>query len=117
MNTHFTPYYVHCPRCGHLDRHFADKVTSFATCANCHHTNRICFFNQPERTEEWVAQKLRGEISIVQKKDLLGRISMGWFSETKILIAETKDSSGGVSPLADEIMGLAEIEAKRRNSL
>lgn len=117
MNTHMAVSYVHCPECGHLDRHFRDEANSLVSCAKCQQLNYFRRFIQPERTEEWIAQKLGREISIVQKKDLHGRISIGWFSDSKILVANTKDYLGRDSPLVDEILELAEKEAERRNNL
>lgn len=114
------PQYLHCPKCGELDRHFTTENTRRLPCQKCWEYHPASDFKEPEISDEWIPLIRCGtEISIVQKKDLHGRISAGWFSETKILIADTKARGGECEacPVFDEIVALAHKEAKRRNAL
>ena len=110
------PTYLHCPKCNDLDRHFIDAEDSDVYCQKCLKISPISALIEPEVTDEWVAQALGSEISIVQKKDLHGRISCGWFSSTKIIIAEAAVYGfKGTSPVFDALFKLAEDEAAKRN--
>jgi hypothetical protein len=98
-----------------LQRWFYEGETHLGRCDYCgglsHPPERVL----PERTDEWIAQALGTEISIVQKKNLHGRISCGWFSESKVLIAEAADYGHTLSPVFDKILELAHEEAAKRN--
>lgn len=109
--------YLHCPRCGVLDRYFYESLDGEWTCQSCRWRSSRKDFKQPEISDEWIAQALGTEISVVQKKDLHGRISCGWFSESKILIAEGQAyaRSSEKSPVMAGLLKLAEEEAARRN--
>jgi hypothetical protein len=98
-----------------LQRWFYEKETSLGSCNRCGKLSRVTERVLPECTDEWVAQALGYEISIVQKKDLHGRISCGWFSESKVLIAEAADYRRTPSPVFDKILELAHEEAAKRN--
>jgi len=110
-------HYVHCPHCGELDRHFSDfgfgEKTERWFCQKCLTYSLVSDYVQPEVTDEWIVRAVHGEISIVQKKDVHGRISHGWFSESKVLIADNTKHS----PVHDQIIELARQEADRRNAL
>ena len=113
--------YVHCPQCNDLDRHFSegDNPKGSWFCQPCLEIYPCVDFKEPEISDKWVAQILGTEISVVQMKDLHGRISCGWFSETKILIAEVQAyaNSSEVSPVVEKIMQTAKEEAIDRNNL
>ena len=113
----FEEHYVLCPVCGVLDRHFGDRQSCVWACSECRVASVSGEFTYPEVSDEWIPQVLGTEVSIVQKKDLHGRISCGWFSDTKVLIAEARapHDSSDPSPVFDGLMKQAVEEAARRN--
>lgn len=108
--------YVHCPRCDKLNRYFNLHCRT-RICYHCGDVSKKSEFKEPEVSDRWIAQRMGHEISIVQMKDLHGRISCGWFSDSKVLIAEAQAHAGSseVSPVVDQLFRLAEIEAEKRN--
>ena len=72
-------------------------------------------FKEPSVTDKWIVSDKETEISIVQEKDVHGRISHGWFSESKILISESAYTSDLKSPVHEQIVLLAQKEADERN--
>lgn len=60
---------------------------------------------------EWLAQRIDEEISIVRRSRFHGRISHGWFDKDKVLIAKVGDVEG----VAGEVLRIASEEAARRN--
>ncbi len=107
--------YAHCPHCMKLQRWFYESDEELTLCFSCGKTTRWAECVQPERSDEWVPLVLGTEISVVQKKELHGRISCGWFSEGKVLIADAKDYNGTKSPVFEQLVKLAHEEAARRN--
>lgn len=107
-------HYVHCPECGKYDRHFVENLESKTYCSKCGFVAPINHFHKPEVSDRWIPQVKRDEICVIQMKDLHGRLSLGWFSETKVLIA--KAGSKEPSPIFDALVAIAVEEANRRNA-
>ncbi len=107
--------YAHCPHCMKLQRWFYESEEAPKFCFGCGKTTSWVECVQPEQSDEWIPLVLGSEISVVQKKELHGRTSQGWFSEGKVLIADAKDYAGAVSPVFEQLVKLAHEEAARRN--
>jgi hypothetical protein len=107
--------YAHCPHCTKLQRWFYESETTPTICFGCGKVTCWAECEPPELGDEWVPLVLGSEISVVQKKELHGRISHGWFSEGKVLIADAKDYNGVKSPVFEQLVKLAHEEAARRN--
>ena len=107
--------YAHCPHCTKLERWFYESEESLLPCFCCGKTTRWSECVPPERSDEWVTLVLGTEISVVQKKEMHGRISCGWFGEGKVLIANARDYNGTKSPVFEQLVNLAHEEAARRN--
>jgi hypothetical protein len=98
-----------------LQRWFYESEEAPKFCFGCGKTTSWVECVQPEQSDEWIPLVLGSEISVVQKKELHGRTSQGWFSEGKVLIADAKDYAGAVSPVFEQLVKLAHEEAARRN--
>ena len=107
--------YAHCPHCTKLQRWFYESETTPTICIGCGKVTCWTECVQPELGDEWMPLVLGSEISVVQKKELHGRISHGWFSESKVLIAGTRSFNGVASPVFEQLVKLAHEEAARRN--
>lgn len=112
----FTQHYVHCPNCNDFDRHFdtEGRMKGQWFCQHCMREFPKTEFIKPEVSDKWIPQVKGDEISVIQMKDLHGRLSFGWFSDTKVLIA--KAGSTEPSPIFDALVALATEEANRRNA-
>lgn len=121
MSGHIKQHYLHCPKCGVLDRVFeVERITVEGIdiptyCGKCKAYSPLSRWIQPQEGREWIAVRLGREISVVRRSHLHGRISCGWFNEDKILIASVGDYNGKVSPVSDAILELAKNEADRMN--
>lgn len=114
MDKTYQQNYLHCPNCGKLDRQFGELVEGkLFFCQECHTPSSRKLWITPMEGRDWLAQNISGEISIVRRDNLHGRISMGWFGDDKILILKTNDDTD--EGIIDVALSAARRAADKRN--